>query len=732
MAWINPPKQPSAIPGFIRMNVAPPTKGAFRDMVANMATQSAQMGALSAIGRTTLYFANELMPNVIPGPDEQIRLYHSGFLGFNELDKAIREHGIRFQTSDIGNNVVPQWKRLLTLARSKPDDGTILDLYLRDKITFREAEHRLHELGYSVERERNLLLDLDSQLTPSLVHELYTRGTLERPDAAKELRRLGYLNEDYVKWMLDQETPIDYTLVIALYNRGLIDFRGADELLKRLGVRIAGERLDLLRLGEIIPPPTDLVRFVVKDVFDEQIVREMGWDDEYEEQRERYEFWCQAQGLSNGDLPGNPDGVPIPWPKLYYRANWQNISPTQAYIALHRLRPATVTTGGPRNPNGVVFTRTDMERILRISDYPRRQRDWLIETSYLPLTRVDVRRMYDLGVLGSKSADRPFNENDIRDSVLSSQAGRELFESYQDLGYDEENAVKLSAFTITEERTRRGKQVAGNARAAIADAYKVGVISWQEAAIRLYRLRLDDPTRRAQFDSLNRAEQEAIARADSATMQALAQLDLQADTQLVKEWIRSIRTAFITGRWGRNDTENQLRNLGIAENRVNRYLDLWEARKSGSRKLLTVDKLTQYARRGIIGPAEYETRLINLGYSEDDTSILRQEMIRLRQADQLRDEERNARTQQQLVRAIERQAREQQRQQAATVRRLQRLGTPSQLSKWVVRGLLNPSAMLARLLRDGIDRLDAEAKVAEAIQLRDERLERLSRRTTGA
>lgn len=732
MAWINPPKAPSMLPGFIRMNVAPPTKGALRDMVAGMATQSAQLGALSVAGRTSLYFANHLLPNVIPGPDEMIRLYHSGFLGFEELDKAIREHGIRFQTSDVGNNAVPQWKRLLTLARSKPDDGTILDLYLRDNITGREADDRLKELGYSIERERKLLLSLESQLTPDFVHSLLMRGTILRPEAEKQMRKLGYLDDDYVKWMLDQLTPIDYTLIITLLNRGLIDFFDADELLKRSGVSIPEERFNLLKLAEIIPPPTDLVRFVVKDVFDERIVAEMGWDDEYEDQRERYEFWCKAQGLGESDLPGNPDGVPINWPRLYYRANWQNISPTQSYIALHRLRPTTSTTGGPRNPNGVVFTRADMERILRISDYPKRQRDWLIETSYQPLTRVDLRRMYDLGSLGDKAPDRPFDPLDSESTALSSPASRELFESYQDLGYQAHDAAKLTHFTISEERTRRSKQTLGNARAAIADAYKVGVISWQEAAIRLYRLRLDDPTRRAAFDNLNRTEQEAIVRADPATMQALAQLDLQADTQMVKEWVRSIRTAYVTGRWGRNEAEGQLRTLGIVESRAQRYLDLWDARKSGSRKMLTVDKITGYARRDIIGLAEMETRLINLGYSEEDTRAIRREVARQRIADALREDERSARTQQQLARAIERQAIQQQRQQAALIRRLQRLGTPSQLSRWVVRGLLGADSMLARLLSDGVSRLDAEAKVAEAVQLRDERLARLARGTSSA
>ena len=70
----------------------------------------------------------------------------------------------------------------------------------------------------------------------------------------------------------------------------------------------------------------------------------------------------------------------------------------------------------------------ELKLLLRVRDIPSFWRERLVQLSYDPYTRVDVRRMYTAGVL---------SEN-------------EVFDTYLDLGYDEEHANNLTLWTLQE------------------------------------------------------------------------------------------------------------------------------------------------------------------------------------------------------------------------------------------------------------------------------------------
>jgi hypothetical protein len=152
------------------------------------------------------------------------------------------------------------------------------------------------------------------------------------------------------------------------------------------------------------------------------------------------------------------------WAKRYWRAHWNLPSPMQGYEMLHRLRP---------NRSDVPFTDKDLDTLLRISDYPKFFRERLKAISYQPYTRVDVRRMYQAGVL---------NEQDV-------------YEAYLDLGYDEEHARNLTQFTIRQEtgdadtKSERYKELTVS---QIKQGYVKGVVSKDEAIERLKALRYQD------------------------------------------------------------------------------------------------------------------------------------------------------------------------------------------------------------------------------------------------
>lgn len=739
------------------------------------AASSLMMGALNVAGRTIQYASNWAMPNVIADPDAIIRLYHANRISWDNMKAVLYNHGISLEPDNAYSLGTRYWMELLHLARSKPSDATALDLYMRDMIGQDELLARLRELGYSNERERNLLsrmttlldagtihalhlrndirpdqadsmlrklgyvdaedrsriLGLDTLPDLGLILELYWKGEIGRDEAEDMIYRLGYKDERTRSLILSMDPPLNTQDVMMLKLRGHITTDDASEYLKRMGYRQDVDRERLLSLTDFIPPITDLVRFMIKDVFDEELVQKWGLDEEYELQKERFEFWSQAQGLGTMDLPGNPDGRPINWPQMYYRSAWQYMSPTQGYIALHRFRPNRLHLYRRDVPDIRPFQLGDMRELLKTTDYSRPQRDWLIGSSYNVLTRMDARRMYDIGVLGSKIPDRPVVPGDIDSIAQQSPGSRELYEIHQDQGYTERDSSRVTAFEVLEERNKRTRLVFGNARAVIADAYRTGLIAADQAMVRLYRLRLETPEALAAYNDLPFQEQLVIARNIPEIVQAIVHLDFQADLGVLKDTIRGVMRGYTTGRWSRDEAEDQLRRMGVDNARIIRYLAAWDVRRAGSRKMISVERLVRYTRYGILREADLRRRLENLGYTEADRNAIVGNLGRDIRLDQERQAERVARTETQRQRAMERQLRELQRQQRETQRRLLRISTPGQLSTWVERGILSPDSMYQRLLALGIGANDARLKTNEAIQRREERIARLRRRRSG-
>lgn len=178
------------------------------------------------------------------------------------------------------------------------------------------------------------------------------------------------------------------------YLRGEINESEHDRLLGSFGY--TSENIDLFKsLYWLIPPPTDLIRMGVREVFTPEIAEKFG---QYQDIPPAFLKWGEKIGLSKE------------WATNYWAAHWDLPSASMGYEMLHR---------------GVI-TPEELTLLLRALDVMPFWREKLIQISYNPLTRVDVRRMYQLGVLNEDQVTR----------------------SYLDLGYDQEKAAWLTEFTI--------------------------------------------------------------------------------------------------------------------------------------------------------------------------------------------------------------------------------------------------------------------------------------------
>jgi len=186
------------------------------------------------------------------------------------------------------------------------------------------------------------------------------------------------------------------------------------------------------------PSPTDFIRFAVRDVFREDIVKRYGYDKGWEETKNEIKEYAEKAGIDMGVL------------RWYWRAHWELPSPTMAFKMLHR---------------GLI-ERKDIETLLKIADYAPFWIDKIIGISYTPITRVDLRRLYKAKVIGPER----------------------VFKGYKDLGYSEEDARAITEWVIkdTEEKDR------DLTKTEILRNYRIGQCTREEAKKMLYELRYDE------------------------------------------------------------------------------------------------------------------------------------------------------------------------------------------------------------------------------------------------
>jgi DNA-binding Lrp family transcriptional regulator len=143
------------------------------------------------------------------------------------------------------------------------------------------------------------------------------------------------------------------------------------------------------------PAPVDFIRFAVRETFKPDVVKEYGYDNDFPSAMIPY---AKKAGMSEE------------WLRHYWRAHWEIPSPRQGYEMLHR---------------GVI-DQASLEGLLKIGDYAPGWIQPLIDISYNPITRVDLRRLYADGVIDETR----------------------VYSGYLELGYSAENAGLITAWVV--------------------------------------------------------------------------------------------------------------------------------------------------------------------------------------------------------------------------------------------------------------------------------------------
>jgi len=316
----------------------------------------------------------------------------------------------------------------------------------------------------------------------------------------------------------------------------------------------------LRKLSWTYPSPTDFIRFAVRDVFvEDKKVKEV-LEAEFPEPIVPY---AEKAGMSRDVLM---------W---YWKAHWELPSPTQVYEMLHRLNPKVLEVRGDAYKSmdlDVEKLKTDLETVkfyLKQADYDKRWRERLVAISYSPLTRVDLRRIYALGL--------------IDDAELKARI--------MELGYTEKDAELIMEFY----KTYRQEEARTFAKTEIKYLLYYGIINETEAKVMLEKL--------------------GYTEEDAKTLIELWKVKLAEKD--MRETQKHVRDAYALGEITRAEAERMLREAGLSEEVIAVVLDKEDKRRLSSQKLPSASTVVKWLKLGVITKEKAREILRSINVKEE-------------------------------------------------------------------------------------------------------------------
>lgn len=368
--------------------------------------------------------------------------------------------------------------------------------------------------------------------------EMHYRGIISEGEFIRTCKENGF-NELWSSAVFNaSHSLLNGYEYLTLWRRGTMSDKELDIALDNLHYsELTKERLK--RVTEYFPNPADLVRFAVREVYTPDVAARFGL---FEDIPQRFIDEAYKTGLSEEHAYN------------FWGAHWDLPSAGQGFEMLHRR----------------IIEEGDVKLLLKALDVMPYWRDRLIQLSYNPLTRVDVRRMYRLGVL---------DENAV-------------YNSYLDLGYSPENADLMTKFT----KVYESDETVGVSRANVVEAYKRDLITLEDVYDFLV--------------SFGYAEEVIAFWVNMAEYEKASELLADHTKELIAQYRKGIINI--------EDVRNALLELDVPASYIAATVDSALATQSEKIKLPSKTDLENWLDGGIIDEGEYFIYMSELGYKTAD------------------------------------------------------------------------------------------------------------------
>lgn len=441
---------------------------------------------------------------------------------------------------DVPDDEMRIWEFLSMLRLSVTE---IQQLYLRQYMTKDQASLELRRDGYR-DFDADAVLDLAYTVPNPAI--LVQSRLLHDADttALGEAVTLGGIHPDYAQEFLDavltKPNPTDLIRFMLRHDPNLTEL---EQGLKRLGVHPAYVNI-FKELSYPVPPIGDMITMAVREAFTPDIAARFGQYEDYPADLTKY---AAMNGISED------------WTRRYWAAHWSLPSPQQGFEMFQR---------------GII-TQDELFLLMRALDIMPFWRNKLLQMSYRPLTRVDVRRMYALGVLSEA----------------------EIQKAYQDVGYAPENAQRLRDFVVRDTiRSQSGLSVS-----KIVTAYKNGLATRQDA---------------------NNAILSIGVRPQNVS-DILENADRQLQWQRTKDAIAAIRNQYKQELITEQQTRSELNGLRLDGNKVSLLIAQWQADGIKEHKTLwTKADVLSMMKKKIISESRAGQELSLLGFNTERANAL--------------------------------------------------------------------------------------------------------------
>lgn len=549
------------------------------------AGQTAAHSLVNPYSRAIGYFANRTRPNVVPDSEVLLGLWHSGRISSQDATNLFRANGIDWDgTRFPGTDLAWAWQQAVELAKPQWDFADYKKWFRQGRITLQTAIDKLSRRGLTGIADVNLWLQDRENLDISTIGQLFLLGLIDENEVNSLLLRIGVIGDDAVRLRSAWQVKPHLLETLTLLNRDLINVDSARGWMKSHGYVSISDQNKLLELAKVIPPPTDLIHFSVREVWSEDVVNSFGYDEEFPHE---FAAWMKKHGLDWGEQITLDDGTQLPslnWPVAYWRSHWRVMSPEQGYEALHRLRGNPDFPDTWRIPGIKPFTEDDLNRILKIADYPPAMRDWLRGISYRPLRLVDIRNARKFNVINTS----------------------EVTEQFLDRGYKDSDAVvatKLLESQIDAEKERpfkRKHQTAlDNHAKLIISGYSIGVT---DAAA----------TKAALVDLGYKPETANLL---------VANADIEWSHNLIQLTMRRAKSDFMRGAVNSAQATTRLVASGLPQSKAQEWVSQWQIERGEPKIHFATAKVLDLYKRGLLTLSSTKERLENLGWDEPDAIL---------------------------------------------------------------------------------------------------------------
>lgn len=628
---------------------------------------------------------NRQRPNVIVDPGQAIEVYHRGYCTWSELQASLKSHGIFISDSPTEAGSGRQWNGFIESTRPRPPIEVQLRANALGTLSDSDLAKNTWSLGLRRTSEYQMLLNDSPPFDIATLWQFMARGIISPDEWVKFMRHAGWRDNTLLELLIQWSQGIDPSSALVLLNRGLLDSNDVSKYQEWAGYRDQTVKDSLTQLRWQWPSVASVTLWSQLGVFNEAISDKLQLDDE---KPDGYYQFARA----NGQHWSAGDTAPETWPTpdktpadLAWRGHWRPNDLATAIAMLHRLRPSTDDPTKSNVAGVAPYTSEDFRNDLAANGIPPGRRDQLQAVTY-SLPRFTVfRTALSAGTI-------------TKDSVVS---------RLQDSGYSQDIATLLADTWEHQGIQKQVDKLRPISLSQVKEAYRLGTISRQRAAIGLYMIYLDDYAQVQTFLGLPADAQLNLASDNGFVQLALTSIDADVAGELAKQAVEVVRKAYLRLEIDATTAVSQLANLGIVIGRATQYVQLWSYEHAAMGVEATAATLRAWYIDHLIDQSTYAARLTLLGYGQGDIAL----MVA---AANLTISEKAAALQAKSVRAQQMQAKQlaaalkaAQQQQKAIQRQMCSSGTRNQVADWTIKGYLGYYDGYKRLTECGMTGDDA-------------------------